>query len=57
MLQSLMFIGCGVLIGMGLLFLGMGRACEHYGDDFGAGFASKIAGILFLLALAALYIV
>jgi hypothetical protein len=57
MLQNLIYIGCGALVGTGLLFLGMGRISKHYGDSFGAGCALKIADILFLLAIAILFII
>ena len=56
MLHSLLYIGCGILAGIGLVFLGMGRVSEHYEDDFGAGFAPIIARLFFLLAAALLWV-
>lgn len=57
MLQSLCYVSCGVLVGIGLVFLGMGRVSQNYGDDFGAGFAPFIASFFFLLAAAVLWVV
>ena len=57
MLESLRCAGCGVLIGIGLVFLGMGRISERYGDDCGAGVASVIFTILFLLAVIVLWMI
>ena len=51
MLQALCLIGCGVLAGIGLVFLGMGRVSENYGDELGADFAPMVASFFFLLAM------
>ena len=51
MWQSFKYIGCGVLVGVGLVFLWMGRISEGYGDDCGAGVAPVMASVLFLLAV------
>jgi hypothetical protein len=56
MSPSLKYVACGALIGMGLIFLGMGRVSGRYGDDLGAGIAPMIASFFFLLAVAALWV-
>lgn len=54
MFQSLVQIGCGILIGIGLIFLIMALISKNCGDSFGAGFARMIAFLSFLLAIAVL---
>jgi len=55
MVQSMMQIGCGVFLGIGLLFLAMTRISGQQGDELGAGCGSMIAAF-FLLAAAALWL-
>ncbi|RMF26091.1 MAG: hypothetical protein D6759_20285 [Chloroflexi bacterium] len=56
MIQIVMQIGCGVFLGIGLLFLAMAKSSEWNGDDLGAGCGSMIAAFFFLLAVAALWL-
>ncbi len=56
MIQSVMQIGCGVFLGIGLLFLAMTKISQRNGDELGAGCASQIAAFSFLLAAAALWL-
>jgi len=55
-MQGLMHIGCGALVGIGLVFLLMGRVSENQGDDCGSCVAAAIAAILFLAAMAVLWV-
>jgi len=55
--QELMYIGCGMALGVGLLFLVMGYVSGHYGDDTGAGCAWLIAAFLLIGALSAILII
>ena len=50
MLQSMCLIGCGIFIGIGLLFLAMGRLAKNCGDEPGAGLGLLFAVGLFVLA-------
>ena len=51
MLQDLICVGCGVLIGIGLVFLEMGRISKGYGDKLGASCAPVVASLFFILAV------
>lgn len=56
MLDDLTCAGCGILIGIGLVFLGMGHVSERNGDDCGGCVGLVTAVIVFLLAVAMFWV-
>jgi hypothetical protein len=55
-MQGLMHIGCGALVGIGLVFLLLGRISENEGDDCGSCVAVAIAAVSFLMAAAVFWL-